>query len=162
LNSVEHKNLRTVAVFAQSLSVRCEPSDHVSSDILVVMKPFTLELIEAAIRASFALDTCSPDDLNEWSEQNRSRGHCAVTTLVLHDFFGGELVCAEVHAHGERFGYHWWNRLGGFDLDLTRDQFAEHEIVGEPWATERPRGTDHCYGEQYLLFRARVWDRLGI
>jgi hypothetical protein len=123
--------------------------------------PFTLQQIEEVIRASFALDTCSPDDLNEWSEQNRSRGHCAVTTLVLHDFFGGELVCAEVHAHGERFGYHWWNRLGGFDLDLTRDQFVEHEIVGDPWVTERPEGTDHFYGEQYLLFRARVWDRLG-
>jgi hypothetical protein len=120
------------------------------------MVPFTLKQLEEAIRSSFALDTCSPDDVNEWSEQNRSRGHCAVTTLVLHDFFGGELVCAEVHAHGERFGWHWWNRFGGFDLDLTRDQFFAHEIVGEPWTTERPVGNDHFYAAQYLLFRSRV------
>jgi hypothetical protein len=125
------------------------------------MVPFTLAQIEAAIRASFALDTCSPDDVNEWSEQNRSRGHCAVTTLVLQDFFGGELVCAEVKAHGETFGYHWWNRLGAMDLDLTRDQFAAHEIVGEPWITERPVGSDHFYAEQYLLFQGRVLERLG-
>jgi hypothetical protein len=125
------------------------------------MAPFTLSQIEKAVRDSFALDTCSPDDLNEWSlVDNPSRGHCAVTTLVLHDFFGGELVCAEVHAHGERFGYHWWNRLGGLDLDLTRDQFAEHEIVGEPWVIERPVGNDHFYGEQYLVFRSRVQQRL--
>ncbi len=120
------------------------------------MVPFTLKQIEEAVRSSFALDTCSSDDVNEWSQTNRSRGHCAVATLVLHDFFGGELVCAEVHAHGERFGWHWWNRFGGFDLDLTRDQFAAHEIVGVPWATERPEGTDHFYGAQYLLFRSRV------
>ena len=126
------------------------------------MQPFTLSQIEDAVRESFALETCSPDDVNEWSETNRSRGHCAVATLVLHDFFGGELVCAEVHAHGEKFGYHWWNRLGGFDLDLTRDQFAEHEIVGEPWETERPEGNDHFYGNQYLLFRSRVWEKLGL
>jgi hypothetical protein len=124
------------------------------------MVPFTLAQIDAAIRASFALDTCSPDDVNEWTEQNRSRGHCAVTTLVLHDFFAGELVCAEVKAHGETFGYHWWNRLGAIDLDLTRDQFFPHEIVGEPWITERPVGNDHFYAEQYQVFRGRVLERL--
>lgn len=85
-----------------------------------------------------------------------------MTSLVLQDFFGGELLCAEVRAHGEKFGYHWWNRLGGFDVDLTGDQFAEHEIVGEPWVTVRPEGSDHFYAEQYLLFRSRVWDRLGL
>ncbi len=123
-------------------------------------EPFTLQQIEEAVRASFALDTCSPDDVNEWSEQNRSRGHCAVASLTLHDVFGGELLCAEVHVDDQRIGYHWWNRFGGLEVDLTRDQFALHEIVGRPWVVERPPASDHFYAEQHEVFRQRVHTRL--
>ncbi len=28
-----------------------------------------------------------------------------------------------------------------FEIDLTRDQFASTELVGEPWAVDRPMGT---------------------
>jgi hypothetical protein len=121
--------------------------------------PLTLCDVEAAIRDSFAFDTCSPDDLQDWSQQNKSRGHCAVTSLTLNDFFGGELLCAEVHVGQERIGYHWWNRFGRLEVDLTRDQFADHEIVGRPWTVDRPGG-DHFYADQYALFCERVRIRL--
>lgn len=121
----------------------------------------TLDQLGEAIRASFAIDTCSPDDLPEWSATNASRGHCAMSALTVHDHLGGQLLCAEVHRDGQRFGYHWWNRLDGTDVDFTRDQFAPDEIVGEPWLVERPPGDGHLYGAQHQMFRERVAERLA-
>jgi hypothetical protein len=127
---------------------------------------FTLHDIERAVRQSFARDTCSPDDLNEWSPENQSRGHCAVTALTLESLLGGDLFCAEVHVGEALIGYHWWNRIGAIEIDLTRDQFASHEIVGPPWQVDLPRTTDehgvsrvrqdHLYAEQHALFSDRV------
>jgi hypothetical protein len=113
------------------------------------------------VRKSFALDTCSPDDVQDWSSVNASRGHCAVASLTLHDFFGGELLCAEVRVGARRTGYHWWNRVGQFEIDLTRDQFAPTELVGEPWAVDRPVG-EHLYSAQHEVFRARVLKNLRL
>jgi hypothetical protein len=117
---------------------------------------FSLADVESAFRASFARDTCSEDDLPFWSPENPSRGHCAVTALTLHDLVGGDLLLAEVHRAGEKVGYHWWNRLAGIDIDLTRDQFAADEIVGEPEVVERPPGPLKRYADQYVTFRTRV------
>jgi hypothetical protein len=116
----------------------------------------TLGQLEQVVRSCFARDTCSPDDLSEWSEGNRSRGHCAVTTLTLNDMLGGELLCAEVRVGSTRIGYHWWNRIGDTEIDFTRDQFAAHEIIGQPWVARRPPGNDHFYGAQHALFAQRV------
>jgi len=82
----------------------------------------TLRQIEDAIRASWNLDTADPDD--GWTPDNPSRGQCDVTTLVVHDIFGGDILAAEVFLDGDRVEAHMWNRLpGGLELDLTRDQF---------------------------------------
>ena len=54
----------------------------------------TLFEIEDAIRASWGLDTAEEDD--GWTPDNPSRGQCDVTSLVLHDIFGGEVLAADV------------------------------------------------------------------
>ena len=59
----------------------------------------TLEALQAAIRASWSLETCDPTDAAEWTPANPSRGQCAVTALVVHDLFGGQLLEAEVCFH---------------------------------------------------------------
>lgn len=121
----------------------------------------TLDSLETAIRTSFALDTCSPDDVAEWSAQNPSRGHCAMAALTVHQYLGGELLCAEVCRSGERFGYHWWNRLDDGDFDFTLDQFAANEIVGEPRPVEIPEDQEHLYSAQHRIFVRRVADALS-
>lgn len=117
--------------------------------------------VEPHVRASWGADTCDPVDL-PWSPANPSRGQCGVTALVLHDLLGGELLVAEVtYAGGGRQGFHTWNRLpGGTEVDLTREQFAPHELVGEPRVLERPAGPPGRCREQYELLRARVRERL--
>ncbi|MEP1125767.1 MAG: hypothetical protein ABJH68_17950 [Ilumatobacter sp.] len=120
------------------------------------MRPTTLAEIEAAIRAACGTDTCSPDDLDAWSLDNPTRGHCAVAALVVHDLFGGDLLGAEVHRGGVHIGHHWWNRVHGIDIDLTLEQFDHDEIVLDPTVHERPAGGGPRYEDQYQVFRRRV------
>ena len=54
----------------------------------------TLPQIEGAIRASWGRDTADKDD--GWRPENPSRGQCDVTSLVVQDIFGGELLAAVV------------------------------------------------------------------
>ena len=96
-------------------------------------RSLTLHEVEAAIRSSWSVETCDPTDEERWTPENPSLGQCAVTALVVHDLLGGELLEAEVHyTDGTRQGFHYWNRLAGVDIDLTRAQFAGNEHVQSP------------------------------
>ena len=124
----------------------------------------TLAQIEDAIRASWGRDTADRDD--GWTPENPSRGQCDVTSLVVQDIFAGELLAAGVFRDGERVESHMWDRLpGGAEVDLTRDQFTNGEVLGEPSVRERPAELEpghpryHRY-EAYLVLAGRVQERL--
>jgi 8-oxo-dGTP pyrophosphatase MutT (NUDIX family) len=119
----------------------------------------SLSELESAIRASWSVWTSDPVDHAQWSPECPSRGQCAVTSLVVQDLFGGELLMAEVtRADGSRQGVHYWNRLvGGVELDLTREQFTAGEAIGT--AAVVPRPVDITRGRppgQYHLLSAGV------
>jgi hypothetical protein len=98
------------------------------------------------------------DGDNECSPENPSCGQCDITSLVVHDLLGGDLLGADVHLDGERVEAHMWNRLPtGIEVDLTREQFRRGEVVAEPVVRLRtPAIADpshpryHRY-EQYLV-----------
>jgi hypothetical protein len=117
----------------------------------------TLEALRVAIRASWCLETCDPVDAAHWTPDNPSRGQCAASALVVHDFFGGQLLEAEVlFDDGSRQGFHYWNRLAIGDVDLTSEQFTNHEILQKPGTVDRLPGAPWRAQEQYLLLRQRV------
>lgn len=100
----------------------------------------TIEYLREVIARCWARDTS--DDPDEWTEDNRTRGQCAVTALVIRELLGGEILMADVngsHIPGER---HAWNRLpSGEEVDLTLDQFRAGERLGaaavdEPWVLD--------------------------
>jgi hypothetical protein len=120
-------------------------------------RPLTLADLEAAISASWSLHTCDPTDVPFWSADEPSRGQCAVTALVVHDLLGGRLLGAEVHhADGSPQGFHYWNRLSGVDVDLTRRQFKSGEVVQVPHLIERVPSAPWRAHDQYVIFRDRV------
>ncbi len=126
----------------------------------------TLAQLEQAIRASWTLDTADEDD--GWTPENPSRGQCDITTLVVHDFVGGDVLAADVYLDDERIEAHMWNRLvSGIDVDLTREQFRRGEVIGPPTVLQRPATFDpehpryHRY-EKYLVLSGRVRARLGL
>ncbi|MGI5340164.1 YunG family protein [Streptomyces sp. CA-181903] len=125
------------------------------------MTPWSFSDLDAALRASWSADTCSPDDRSDWSPANPAWGHCDITALVVNDVFGGELVVGVVRLDGRRQGYHWWNRLpSGVELDVTREQFRRGQTITEARVVERPPGPVRRW-DAYLLLRERVTGHLG-
>ena len=129
------------------------------------LPPLTLAQVEAAIRDSWARDTADAE--NDWTPENPSCGQCDVTSLVVHDLLGGELLGADVFRDGERVEAHMWNRLPtGIDIDLTREQFRRGELIGEPTVRERtsaiaqPTHPRYHRYQAYLVLAQRVRDRL--
>jgi hypothetical protein len=128
---------------------------------------FTFAQLEQAIREAWSRDTADEDD--GWTPENPSRGQCDITTLVVHDLVGGEVLAADVYLDGEVVEGHMWNRLeSGLDVDLTRDQFRRGEVIGEPRVAQRtPAIADPAHAryhryEAYLVLRERVRARLGL
>ncbi|MFG3051254.1 hypothetical protein ACGFZP_09935 [Kitasatospora sp. NPDC048239] len=120
------------------------------------MTAWTLNDIERAIRSSWGVDTCAPEDLAHWRPDNPARGQCGVTAMVVHDLLGGELMMGEVHVGGVRTDLHWWNRFTtGVEIDLTREQFGPDELVGPGRPVARPQRPGRLQA-QYELLRGRV------
>jgi hypothetical protein len=75
-------------------------------------------LLETLRRYAWTKQTAhSPD---RWSSSKRSTGQCAVTALIVHDWYGGDIVKVIVNGRWS----HYYNVLpDGTTIDLTRDQF---------------------------------------
>ncbi|WP_424212579.1 alpha/beta fold hydrolase [Streptomyces sp. BI20] len=127
--------------------------------------PWTLADLEAAIRAGWSAETCSPDDVERaaWTPENPAWGHCDITALLVHDLLGGELMAGEVWLDGRQEGVHVWNELpGGIVVDLTRERFRRGQVVSPGWKLgERPAGRTPRRWEEYQTLRRRVIDKLG-
>jgi hypothetical protein len=124
---------------------------------------WTLSKLELVVRDAWGPDTCDVADVDDWCPDNPARGQCGVTALVVRELIGGDVIRADVHRGSERVGGHYWNRLsGGVDVDLTREQFDDAEVVGSGWIVDVPPGPPRRCREQYELFRGRVLAALGI
>jgi len=118
----------------------------------------TLAELEDAIRSSWTREVSEEPD--KWSEDNPAYGCCAVTSMVVRDYLGGELVIAGVVKDGVRVDRHVWNVLpSGLAVDLSRDQFRNGERYEAPQPLNEftVRGTQ----ERYELLAARVRDQLA-
>ncbi len=123
-----------------------------------------LGAIEDAFRLHWGPHTCDPVDLPDWHSGNPSRGQCGVTALILQEILGGELLIADVlFTNGATQGVHYWNLLpNGAEVDLTRGQFADTEIVQKPEIVPRQRRTPGRLAEQYEHLRSAVLEELGL
>ena len=145
-------------VASDSALVECGFVDGVRelAPVAAPTRVFTLGELEAAIRASWSAETsCEPG----WAPENPAFQHCDVTSRVLHDYLGGDVLVCGVIRDGVRVDRHAWNRLpSGLEIDLTREQFIAGEQFEEPSVvTGYIGGTVEA---RYEIFAARVADRL--
>jgi len=79
----------------------------------------TMEELRCALINSWCKETAHKNGQAKWKPNNPALGQCAVTALVVQDYFGGDIVYCMHKSH-------YWNRLpDGTEIDLTRSQFAE-------------------------------------
>ena len=90
-----------------------------------------LDALRSAIAASWGRDTS--DDAPGWTVENPTMGQCAVTSLVVRDYIGGEVRIANVLRDGEPVDMHCWLELAdGSTIDWTTDQFDFEYELGAP------------------------------
>ncbi len=84
-----------------------------------LLSPEQFKAIEEAFQLSWSKETSFPNTQEDWSEENKAYGQCAVTALIVHDLFGGEFANDKVHNH-------IWNILpDGTEQDFSREQMKE-------------------------------------
>ena len=56
----------------------------------------------------------------QWTSDNPASGQCNVTTLLVHDLFGGEILKTQ-----RPDSVHFYNRIDGERYDFTASQFEQ-------------------------------------
>ncbi|MGI9643353.1 MAG: YunG family protein [Acidimicrobiia bacterium] len=82
-----------------------------------------------AIRRSWSAETSGTPE--EWSAAVPAKGQCDASSFVAWEYLGGDLVLGQVFVDGVQTEHHYWNRINGEDLDLTREQFMGEEDIRE-------------------------------
>ena len=72
-----------------------------------------IELKQLLIK-SWNRDTCSKGLRDKWSNENPSLGQCAITALIVNDFFGGKIMRCIASS-----GSHYYNIINDELVDLT-------------------------------------------
>lgn len=73
-----------------------------------------------SLRALLEVAWCAETAKGEWNPNCPSLNQCAITALVIQDYFGGDLLRCKMTNDDS----HYWNRLpDGNEVDLTADQF---------------------------------------
>ena len=96
----------------------------------------------------WAGDTASPPD--SWSPQVPAKNHCSVTSLIVQDYFGGEILSTKTSG-----GTHFYNSINGIKWDLTVSQFAEPEPCDDTLSSRELALLDTSE-HKYRLLRDRL------
>jgi len=93
----------------------------------------TIEDIEKILEKCWCKETSSDPD--NWTEDNPSWGQCAITSLIVQDELGGELLRALLY---DSKTSHYWNKLPSEEeVDLTRKQFKIFQMSTWPIIRDR-------------------------
>lgn len=109
--------------------------------------PTPIDLYRAISRV-WAADTSSPT--GAWSHTNPAQNHCSVTSLVVQDCFGGEILSTKTSG-----GTHFYNSIDGVKWDLTVSQFSE-PIPYDDTRSSREAALADTSSEKYMLIKRRL------
>lgn len=104
--------------------------------------------VQRALRKAWSLSTAS-----QWTADNPAAGQCNVTTLLIHELFGGDLLKTPLPA-----GDHFYNRIEGKRYDFTASQF-DRPIVYMDVPTDRADAEQGATRDQLAELRAAFQER---
>ena len=81
-----------------------------------------IENIQNVLLECYSKDLCYPKVQNEWNNENKYFGMCAITSLIINDYFGGDICKIHVDEIS-----HYFNLIENKIVDLTSSQF-NHEV----------------------------------
>jgi len=116
--------------FGKSLALEPQPQPSISNIEMTSNRHFfvtitrmtMLKQIIKALEASWSGDTAY--NKSDWTPENPARGQCVVSSLVVQDYLGGDLVKCAVDAENLQES-HYFNKLDdGTMLDVTGKQYT--------------------------------------
>ena len=78
----------------------------------------TIKKLERALLNSYSQELCYEKVRNHWTEENKTLGMCAITALVVNDYFKGDIAKIKVEGIS-----HYFNIIDNKIIDLTKNQF---------------------------------------
>lgn len=99
----------------------------------------------------------------KFRKRKAAEGQCLVSSLVIQDYFGGELKYGEVKCpKDEDTVGHYWLRINDVDVDFTWHQFPIGSKLIDINATDRNAELDDFIEPHYQLLAKKVKEKLGI
>ena len=80
----------------------------------------TIKELEKALLNSYEKELCYEKVRENWTEENKTLGMCAITSLIVNDYFKGEIAKIKVDGIS-----HYFNIINDSIVDLTASQFNE-------------------------------------
>ena len=100
------------------------------------------------LKDTWSAQTASPS--TGWTADIPAKNHCSVTSLIVQDHFGGDIVSTKTKG-----GTHFYNLIDGTKWDLTISQFAE-PIPFDDQVTTRDTAMQDTTPEKYQSLADRV------
>lgn len=130
------------------------------------MKP-TLQELSDALQASWGADTAYSSE--EWSQENKARGQCLVSCLVVQDYLGGELISYKINTDQLNETHHMNQLSDGTVIDTTTSQYTSPVNMkrkpidtGEFASIRDKRLADESTAARYEILKRRVARRLTL
>ncbi len=77
-----------------------------------------LEQLQNYLCKVYSKDTCYPLCRDSWNSDNPTLGHCAIVSLIVNDYFEGEIYKIKVDGIS-----HYFNIIDNNIIDFTSNQF---------------------------------------
>lgn len=84
----------------------------------------TIDQLYSVLRSCWSKETSYPSCQADWVKDDPSYGQCAITAMLVYDMFGGTIHRIRVSGGGT----HYFNKIDGHYIDLTREQFDLYNI----------------------------------
>ena len=111
------------------------------------IKELTSYLKFAASKETAYGNEYNPDD----EDQGVLHNHCGCVAYVIQQMFGGSIRTGKVH--GVK---HYWNDIGGMEVDCSASQFGQTDIVFFPCENGKDAPTRKTINPRFQKF----WDRV--
>lgn len=114
-----------------------------------------IQNIQNLLLDCYSKKLCYPKVKDSWNENNKSFGMCVITSLVINDYFGGD-IC-KIHVDGVS---HYFNLIGNDIIDLTKDQFAYEIDYNNYQIIDREKILSNDTKYRYNILKTKLINRL--
>ena len=111
--------------------------------------------IQKVLLECYSKDLCYPKVQCDWNENNRCFGMCAITSLIINDYFGGD-IC-KIYVDGIS---HYFNLIENNIVDLTKNQFNREMDYKDYKIMDREKILTDDTKNRYITLKARLINKL--